>query len=276
MPFVTDNQTQLILQALEEAETQNPDLGTYYEFHRTLLQILDGAKADMSGTLDMVDGEALQARMLQGLPLLSFAQLPVEAERFAKSVSTVAQLLKDYDPELAEQTIPDSPAECLATARQRFEEGQAGKEHDREQGEITLAQVSVDLALKPYLEWAAEQVLPHLNQELWKWGYCPVCGGAPDFAALDEETGARHLLCSRCDSLWLYRRLGCPFCGTTDHTKLFYYPSEDNVYRLYVCETCQRYLKAIDLRETGREVLLPVERVTTVSMDAAAWQKGYR
>jgi len=24
----------------------------------------------------------------------------------------------------------------------------------------------------------------------------------------------------------------------------------------------------------GREVLLPVERVTTVAMDAAAWQKG--
>jgi formate dehydrogenase maturation protein FdhE len=270
------NKSRLILQALEEAEAQNPELSAYYQFHHALFKVLDQAKGEISGTLDMAGGEALQARLLQGLSALSFAQLPLEVEQFACLLSTVAQLLMEYDPELAGQTIPDSPAECLATARQRFEEGQAGKEHGGEHGDRTLTQVSVDLALKPYLERAAEQVLPHLNQELWKRGYCPVCGGAPDFAVLDEDAGARHLLCSRCDSVWLYQRLGCPFCGTTDHTQLFYYPSEDNVYRLYVCETCQRYLKAIDLRETGREVLLPVERVTTVAIDAAAWQKGYR
>lgn len=261
---------------MEAAEIQNPELSAYYQFHRALFKVLDQAKVEIPGTLGRAGGEALQARLLQGFPVLSFAQLPVEAEPFARLLSTVAQLLMEYHPELAGQTIPDSAAGCLALAGQRFEEGQAGKEHGGEQGEITLAQVSVDLALKPYLEWAAEQVLPHVKQELWKRGYCPVCGGAADFAALDGETGARHLLCSRCDSLWLYRRLGCPFCGTTDHAKLFYYPSEDNVYRLYVCETCQRYLKAIDLREAGREVLLPVERVTTVAMDAAARQEGYR
>jgi len=267
-----DNQTQLVLQALEEAGTKNPDLSAYCEFHRTLFRTLSQARTEISGTLEMVDGEALRGRLLQGLPLLSFAQLPVEAERFAKLVSTVAQVLKDYDPDLAEQTVPDSPVECLALARQRFEKGQTG----REQSEATLAQVSVDLALKPYLEWAAERVLPHVDQERWKRGYCPVCGGAPDFATLDAESGARHLLCSCCNSQWRYRRLGCPFCGTTDHTKMVYYPGEDGVYRLYVCQECQRYLKTIDLRQVGRAILLPVERVTTVAMDVAATQEGYR
>lgn len=267
---------QTISEALTEAARREPDLASYYEFHRTLLELQEKVKGEIAATLEMADEEALRARVLQGLPLISFAQLPIEAERFAKLVSTAAQLWVEYDPELAAQAVPDDPAECLALARQRFEEGQAREEHDREQGEITLAQVSVDLALKPYLEWAAEQVLPHLNQELWKRGYCPVCGGAPDFATLDKETGARHLLCSRCDSLWLYRRLGCHFCGTTDHTKLFYYPSEDGLYRLYVCQGCRRYLKTIDLRQAGRAILLPVERVTTVAMDAAARQAGYR
>ncbi len=273
--MTADNQTQLILRALEEAGTQNPDLSAYYEFHRTLIQILGQVRADISGVLEMVDEEALQARLLQGLLLLSFAQLPIEAERFAKLVSTVAQLLTDYDPEQAEP-VPDGPAECLALARQRFEEGQMVGERSGEPEEATLTQASVDLALKPYLEWAAEQVLPYVDQQRWKRRYCPACGGAPDFAFLDEEIGARHLLCSRCNSEWLYRRLGCPFCGTTDHTKLFYYPSEDGVYRLYVCQECQRYLKTIDLRQVGRTVLLPVERVTTVVMDAAARQEGYR
>jgi FdhE protein len=102
-----------------------------------------------------------------------------------------------------------------------------------------------------------------------------VCGGAPDLAALEAETGARHLLCSRCNSKWLYPRVKCPFCGTTDHAKLAYYPSEDGVYRLYVCRGCRRYLKTVDLREVQREVLLPVERITTVAMDAAARNEGY-
>ena len=266
---------QIISEALTEAARQKPDLAPYYEFHRTLLQVLDQVRTEISETLELADEEALQARLIEGLPLLSFAQLPVDAERFAKLVSTVAQLLIGYDPELVGQAVSDSPAECLALARQRFEDGQAtGKQE--EPGEVTLTQMSVDLALKPYLEWAAEQVLPYVEQQLWKRGYCPACGGAPDLASLEAEAGARHLLCSRCNSQWIYRRLGCPFCETTDHTKLVYYPSEDGVYRLYVCQECKRYLKTIDLRQVGRTVLLPVERLTTVAMDAAARQEGYR
>jgi FdhE protein len=224
----------------------------------------------------MVDDEALSARLLQGLPLLSFTQLPVEAEHFADLVSTVAQVLSDYDLDLAGQSVPDSPSECVAVARQRFEDGLASSERREGDGEAGLAEASVDLALMPYLEWAAEQVMALVDQDRWKRGHCPVCGGAPDLAALDAESGARRLVCSRCSSQWRYRRLGCPFCDTTDHTKLVYYPSEDGVYRLYVCQECRRYLKTIDLRETARDVLLPVERVTTVAMDVAARREGYR
>jgi formate dehydrogenase accessory protein FdhE len=273
---MVDNRTQLILQALEEAGANDPGLSTFYEFHRVLLRALGQAKEQISGALQWVNREGYRARQLQGLPLLSFAQLPVKGEQLAEWVVAVAQVLSDYDLELAEQTVPDSPAACLALARQRFEEGQVCSEHGEAQGKSTLAQTSVDLALKPYLEWAAEQVLSHVDQQRWKRGYCPVCGGAPDLATLDEESGARHLVCSRCDSQWDYQRLGCPFCGTTDHTKLVYYPSEDGVYRLYVCQECWHYLKTIDLREAAQAIVLPAERITTVAMDVAAQQEGYR
>ncbi len=269
--MTVDNRTQLILQALEEARIQNPDLSSYYEFRGALVQMLRQAKEDISATIEMADGDVLAARLAAGVPVLSFAQLPVEENRFAELVSRVAGLLAHHDQDLAEQTVPDSATECLALARRRFEENRANKER----GEATLAHMAVDLALKPYLEWAAERVLPHLEQERWKRGYCPVCGGAPDFATLEEESGARHLLCSRCNAQWSFRRLGCPFCGTTDHTKIVYYPSEDEVYRLYVCQECNRYLKTIDLREVEREVLLAAERITTVAMDAAAHAEGY-
>jgi FdhE protein len=283
---VADVEMKRILQALEAAGTEDPDLGEYYELHTRLFRVLARARAGISAKLEMVDGAALQARLLEGLPLLSFAQLPLEADRYAELVSTVARVLRESNPDLEGQTVPDSPAECLALARQRFEEGQAvdGQANmeltntglDKGEGETSLAQMSADLALKPYLEWAAEKVLPHVEMERWRRKYCPVCGGAPDFAFLGEELGTRYLLCSRCSSQWPYSRVGCPFCGTRDHTKLSYYLSEDELYRLYVCQDCRRYLKVLDQRKVGRRVLFPVERVTTVGMDVAAQQEGYR
>jgi FdhE protein len=265
-----------VLQALAEAGSQDERLSTYYTFHRTLIQVLNEAKARISATLELADGEALRARVAQGLPLVSFGQLPVEESSFAELVAAVAQLLVEYNPDLAQQTLPESTSERRALAQRRFEENQASNQSSDSQDQLSLTQMAVDQALKPYLEWAAEQVLPHLEQEDWKRDFCPVCGGAPDFAALEGEAGARHLLCSRCSSQWLYPRVKCPFCGTTDHARIFYYPSEDGVYRLYVCQECRHYLKTIDLREAPGRVLLPVERITTVAMDAAARSEGYK
>jgi FdhE protein len=272
---VSDNRAQRMSQALAEAASNDERLSAYYAFHRALLDTLNQAKAGISATLELADEEALQARVAQGLPLVSFDLLPIEKRAFAELVSTVGQLLVDHNPDLAQHPLPESAAERHAWAQQRFDENQARNRVHAGQDEPSLTQLAVDLALKPYLEWVAEQVLPHVEQAHWRQGHCPVCGGAPDFAALGAESGARHLLCSRCSSEWLYPRVKCPFCGTTDHTQLVYYPSEDGVYRLYVCQACRRYLKTIDLREVQREVTLPVERITTVAMDAAARAEGY-
>ena len=87
---------------LAEAAQQNPDLAPYYEFHLALLELKEEAKGEITAVLEMSDEEALEARLLQGLPMLSFEQLPVGADQFAKLVSRVAELLKDYDPELAD------------------------------------------------------------------------------------------------------------------------------------------------------------------------------
>jgi FdhE protein len=268
---------QNVSEALAEAARQEPDLAPYYELHRTLLELQNETKGAITATLEMADEEVLQSRMVQGLPLVSFVQLPIDVARFAKLSVEVAQELIEYDVEVGDRTLPTDDAEWVSLAQRSFEAGQVieGQEKEIQEVEVTLAQMAVDMALKSYLVWAAEQVMPHVDQEHWKRGHCPVCGGAPDFATLDAESGARRLMCSRCDSQWIYRRVGCPFCGTTSNAKLAYYPSEDNVYRLYVCQECKHYLKAIDLRETTRKVLLPAERVTTVAMDAAARQEGY-
>jgi transcription elongation factor Elf1 len=122
----------------------------------------------------------------------------------------------------------------------------------------------------------AEALSGHVNDSLWCRGRCPICGGEPDIAALERGSGQRRLLCSRCDSEWAYQRVACPFCGNENPSQLAYYPSDDKVYRLSVCERCHRYLKTVDLRETAGERLLPAERILTIGMDLAAQKAGYR
>ncbi len=282
-----------VSEALTQAAARDPELASFYEFQGRLCELQEKAKQGISATLEMVDREALQSRLLHGLPLLAFAQLPLEAEYFAGLGTAIAQALMSYYPgpsdrapraeprdeasgrSLEGQTLPATSVEWVALAERRFAENRAGQAD--ESPTLRLAETAADLALRPYLAWAAEQIMPHLDQEAWKREYCPVCGGAPDFALLEEESGARRLVCSRCNSQWRYRRIGCPFCDTQDFSQIVYYPSEDEVYRLYVCRTCQRYLKTLDLRKTGaRPVLVDVERITTVALDAAAREEGYR
>ena len=267
---------QATLEALLRAANENPDLKEYLDFHRTLYEVQSSAKVEISASLEMVDAEALQSRLQRGTPIISFEQLPLQAERFARLVSEVAGLLEDHEPGLAGQARCDGEAGCLDLARKRFEGMQARREEPADVAEATLAEVSVDLALNPYLEWAAEFVLPHVDQQRWRRTYCPVCGGPPDFSYLEEDAGARYLICSRCSSSWLYHRLGCPFCGTSDHTKVSYFVGDDKAYRLYVCQACHRYLKTVDLRGLARKIMLPVERATTVAMDVAANEAGYQ
>ncbi len=67
-----------------------------------------------------------------------------------------------------------------------------------------------------------------------------------------------------------------PFCGNDDPKDLAFFASDDNVYRLAVCERCHRYIKTIDLRETSTERPLAAERVLTVGMDLTAQSTGYQ
>jgi hypothetical protein len=109
---------------------------------------------------------------------------------------------------------------------------------------------------------------PLVDDDRWRLADCPVCGGAPDFAAI-AEGGDRQLLCVRCDTVWRAPRIGCPFCRDDDPGHVVYHPVGDGPYRLYVCARCGGYVKTIDLRRRAG-ACLPVERILTAGLDAAA------
>lgn len=262
-----------VLEALARASEEHEDLAELIDLHRSLAEAQFKAKARISGDAGRCDEADMRQRMEAGVPQLTFDQLRIEPVALACLVKDTVGLLVGHNPDWAETAGKhEEPVaqELMELAREAFEA--KGQLLSSASGLTTLA---VGLALVPYAERAAEALEPRLDQSLWHRGYCPICGAAPDLAILDEESGARHLVCSRCSSQWRYARLQCPFCGITDHTKLQYYPSDDQVYRLYVCELCKHYLKTIDLRVARKAVLLPVERVLTVGMDVAAQGEGY-
>ncbi len=123
----------------------------------------------------------------------------------------------------------------------------------------------------PWLRAVAQALGPLPTYEHWERGDCPLCGGSPDLAYLQPQTGQRHLICSRCDTDWEFRRLGCPFCGVATEGQ-HYYVDENTGHRLYRCESCGRYLKTIDHRTFWKEYTPIVERLRTIELDVLAQQ----
>lgn len=106
---------------------------------------------------------------------------------------------------------------------------------------------------------------------------CPYCASPPLLAILrpEGEGGKRSLLCGRCFTEWEFRRLLCPSCGEEGQNKLAVFTAQEfpNI-RVEACDTCRRYLKAIDLTRNGRAVP-EVDELASVSLDLWAEGQGY-
>jgi hypothetical protein len=270
---------QRVLQALRSASGQYEELTDLLELYHDLYEVQFQAKGDLPAP-EVRDNVAMCWRLEGGIPQLTFNQLHVEPAAFLELVASIAGVLQRYHPGWDLDYGAWEPAELVESAREVFETWDtltapgpgAGEDPD---GQLLTSPVvlAVGFSLAPYLQRAADEILPQLDLISWARGHCPVCGGRPNFALLDEDTGARQLMCSRCTALWPYRRIGCPFCSTEERPS--YYASADSLYRLYVCEACKGYLKTADLRKARRVVYPMVERLLTVGMDLAAQQEGY-
>jgi FdhE protein len=214
------------------------------------------------------------------LPLIGFDDLALDwlllQEIFAEvtgAFATYSELFNEFPESLKKlEPRPSLPEE---TVKAWFEGGRLPSLEGVDNLSEHLLEAIIHATLKPFLVSYSEALLGLVNQERWRRGYCPICGGNPDFAFLDNERGARWLLCSRCDAEWLFQRLECPYCGNQEQNALAYFTDDEGLYRLYICEKCKRYLKAIDLRQAKSEVLLPLERLITFGLDAQAREYGY-
>ncbi len=274
-----DDKDQRVLNALTAARDRHEELADLLDFYHDLYEMQFRAKAELPEP-EVRDDLAMDWRLEGGIPQLTFDQLGLEPEPFVQLVAQVTDVLLRHNPGWRVEREDRRPEELTALAQEVFETwdtltaprpaNDGDKDDEPLPDHVTV--LAVGFALAPYLQRASEVIIPRLDLIVWTQGYCPICGGRPNFALLEEQSGARKLMCSRCASLWPYSRIGCPFCATEERP--IYYPSEDGLHRLYVCQACKRYLKAVDLREARRAVHPMVERLLTVGMDLSARQEG--
>ena len=130
----------------------------------------------------------------------------------------------------------------------------------------SLDQVLV-LALRPFLARCAEALMQR-DLSAWTHGNCPFCGWEPDFAVI-MPSADRRLICGRCVGQWAFGSLTCPFCANADRALITSFATRDARYRVYACDVCRRYLKAYDARNAARPVMVSVDTIATLPLDAA-------
>lgn len=275
-------ETSTIIDHLEKKERKEGALPPLLKFYQKLLRVQSRVEQKIASRLEPgLSSEAILKRMERGQPLIAFDELALDWPLLRETGNEVTAIFAGY-PEL----FGELPEKMRKSGAGRLLTRKAVKAWFKGAGlpatistsaaNENLLSAIAQATLKPFLVSHAKTMVGLFDPERWRRPYCPICGGSPDFAFLDKELGARRLLCSRCDTEWLFQRLECPCCGTRNQNALAYFTDDEGLYRLYVCEQCKQYLKTIDMRQTDAVVLLPLERLYTLDLDRQARENGYQ
>ncbi len=182
-------------------------------------------------------------------------------------------------PAILAVTISSGPGSIAIKAKELQD---AGEEYWRDSLKSLLMPSELEPAVAFFARACLQPILENLQSQLpadenYSKSVCPACGGLPQAAVLRPEGdgGRRWLLCSFCLREWVYRRVICSWCGEEDKEKLPRYSAEECAHvRVEGCDTCKRYLKAVDLTISGRAVPL-VDEVALAVLDVWAAEHGY-
>ena len=260
-----------------------PELTSAAELQIALLELQRRVQSRAPLPRKQVDPSHVQACQATGHPLLRFEEIPLDWTDFRLMFREAADLLRRYEllPEDDWKQVQELLREgnALEPLVVEWYTAAAGRSVDApavsplESTPHRLDHV-VQLAMGPFLARCAEAILPGLDLSTWNRPRCPLCGGEPDFATITPAAD-RLLICGRCTGQWPYDPLACPFCRNADRSRITSFTSPEGIYRIYACDVCRRYLKAYDGRRATRPVMVAVDSVKTLPLDAAVLQKGY-
>jgi hypothetical protein len=266
---------------LKQLRVAQPDLAGAVDMQLALIEMQRRVQARVPLPWIQADSDWLRTQQTAGRPLVRFNDIPLDWTDFRLTFRQTADILRRF-----EALEPGDYATIVALARDgntlepvvtEWYAATSGSADARQTQPVDppqgLEQVLV-LALRPFLARCAEVLMQKIDLSDWAHGHCPFCGWEPDFALITPSAD-RRLICGRCLAQWRFSALTCPFCANDDHALITSFATRDGRYRVYACDVCRRYLKAYDGRHAPRPLMVSVDSIATLPLDAAAMQRGY-
>lgn len=269
---------------LKRLKLQQPGLAEAVDLHVALLDLRRRVQARVPTPWIEFAPDWLKRQHEAGRPLLRFEDIPLDWTDFRLLFRQTADVLLRFGTIEAEdfralQAISRDGNTLEPIVIHWFNSTAAPELVEGVRAPAPLASRDaldqvLTLAMRPFLERCAEVVQQRADFTTWTHPHCPMCGGEPEFGVL-TSAGDRFVICGRCTARWRFDAAACPYCGNADKERLPSFSSQDGLYRLYACDACHRYLKAYDASRGGRPVMLALDAVATLPLDAAAIQRGY-
>jgi len=221
----------------------------------------------------------LMSRLERGMRMLELEDLPLDWAEVRLALRQTADILARHDSldpphHDAISTLVRDAGATERLIRTWYGETERGPVAPPAADRPAMFDDVASLAIRPFLSRTLELASRMVTLADWGRSWCPFCGAEPDFAVLLDDHH-RALVCSRCLGRWPWEAVGCPWCPTRDRAQLPMFASRDRRYRVYACQVCRRYLKAVDARHTSRPPMPPVDAIATLPLDAAAVQQGF-
>jgi hypothetical protein len=263
--------------ALKQLKSEQPDLESAVDMQLALVEMQRRVQSRVPLPWISADDTWLQSEEKAGRALVRFGDIPLDWSDFRLVFRQTADILLRFDAIEAtdHQAIVALAREgnVLEPVVAQWYAATSGTGEARPAGAPASLDHVLVLALRPFLARCAE-VLSQRTPLSSPHALCPFCGWEPDFAVI-MPSAERHLICGRCAAQWPFAPHTCPFCANDDRARITSFATRDGRYRVYGCDVCHRYLKAYDSRTATRPVMVAVDTIATLPLDAAAIQRGY-
>jgi ribosomal protein L40E len=267
---------------LRQLKTTQPELASAIDMQIALIDMQRRVQSRVPLPWIQTDASWLRSQHAAGRPVVRFGDIPIEWSDFRLTLRQTADVLRRFEalePAAYHAIVGLGRDNRLEAILAQWYEASSGVNGSDARSRLPdaapaeLEQVLV-LAIRPFLARCAEVLMPRADLPPWTHGHCPYCGWEPDFAVITPAAN-RLLICGRCLAQWAFDATTCPFCENDDRAQITSFASRDGRYRVYACDVCRRYLKAYDGRHSTRTVMIAVDSIATLPLDAAAIQRGY-
>jgi FdhE protein len=267
-------------------KTQAPDLAELMDLYADILAIQAEYLEKIEPGIEVDEPLEIERKVAEGAVLINARNLRIDPEQFKEVLGKMIAVVAAKTPELKPglDRLLDHPDLNVDTAGENplFINSLINSNTQYIKKVAELIELNTDImfflayrSISPFVEAAARLYRGQYDDAAWGKTICPVCGRKPIIAFATED-GAHFLQCQICRTDWSYPEETCVVCGNTSpETYKYLYDEADPGHRVYVCDSCKKYIKETDVAALGRDIDVEVEDLATLVLDYVAKEKGY-